>query len=42
MRYIQLNWATPAAFHFSASGLHAALVAAIGGSAPDAAPQGNY
>ncbi|CAM5220442.1 deoxyribose-phosphate aldolase OS=Bosea thiooxidans OX=53254 GN=SAMN05660750_03934 PE=3 SV=1 [Bosea thiooxidans] len=36
------DWATPATFRFGASGLHAALVAAIGGSAPDAAPQGNY
>ena len=36
------DWATPATFRFGASGLHGALVAAIGGAAPDAAPQGNY
>ena len=36
------DWATPATFRFGASGLYGALVEAIGGAAPDAAPRGSY
>ena len=36
------GWVSPATFRFGASGLHAALAAAIGSAPPEAAPQGNY
>jgi len=36
------DWASPTTFRFGASGLYGALVAAIDGAAPDAAPRGSY
>ncbi|MGX1744195.1 deoxyribose-phosphate aldolase [Bosea sp. NPDC055353] len=36
------DWATPTTFRFGASGLYGALVEAIDGVAPDAAPRGGY
>ena len=36
------DWASPTAFRFGASGLYGALVAAIDGAGPDAAPRGSY
>jgi deoxyribose-phosphate aldolase len=36
------DWATPMTFRFGASGLYGALVEAIDGAAPDAAPRGSY
>ena len=36
------EWATPASFRFGASGLYTALVDAVAGAAPDAAPRGGY
>ncbi|WP_293800800.1 deoxyribose-phosphate aldolase [uncultured Bosea sp.] len=36
------DWVTPTTFRFGASGLYAALVDAIAGAAPDAAPRGGY
>nr|WP_047580976.1 deoxyribose-phosphate aldolase [Methylobacterium sp. ZNC0032] len=36
------DWATPTSFRFGASGLYGALVEAVDGAAPDAAPRGSY
>lgn len=36
------DWASPTTFRFGASGLYGALVAAIDGAGPDAAPRGSY
>jgi deoxyribose-phosphate aldolase len=36
------DWVSPTTFRFGASGLYGALVAAIDGAAPDAAPRGSY
>ena len=36
------DWVSPTSFRFGASGLYGALVAAIDGAAPDAAPRGSY
>ncbi|MCA0421539.1 MAG: deoxyribose-phosphate aldolase, partial [Proteobacteria bacterium] len=36
------DWVSPTSFRFGASGLYGALVTAIDGAAPDAAPRGSY
>ncbi|BCB17268.1 deoxyribose-phosphate aldolase [Bosea sp. ANAM02] len=36
------DWATPTSFRFGASGLYGALVEAVDGATPDAAPRGSY
>ena len=36
------DWATPTSFRFGASGLYDALVEAVDGATPDAAPRGSY
>jgi deoxyribose-phosphate aldolase len=36
------DWVSPTTFRFGASGLYGALVTAIDGAAPDAAPRGSY
>ena len=36
------DWVSPTSFRFGASGLYGALVTAIDGAGPDAAPQGSY
>ena len=36
------GWVSPTSFRFGASGLYGALVAAIDGAGPDAAPRGSY